>query len=890
MSNLPSSQLSRPQPRCTYRLQLSATFGFDKAAEILSYLARLGVTHAYTSPYLLAAPGSTHGYDVVDYEHVNSELGGGAGHSRFLAALAKAHLSLMVDLVPNHMAIAAGNDWWQDVLEHGRASRYASHFDVDWDPPESRLRNVILLPVLPDHYGRVLERGGIQLTRRQASFSLTVGDQRFPVDPRSLGALLTRTAIECRCERLAFIGEALSDLPPATVTDAGSVRRRCRDSRLLLEDLDRLAEEQSLVAETLDHTIAQINGDNDALDSLVEQQNYRLAWWRSARRDLGYRRFFDIDPLIGLRIENEEVFHETHRTVLDWVVAGQVDGLRIDHIDGLRDPAQYLRRLRGAAPRTWIVVEKILAPDEQLPPDWPVDGTTGYDFLNRLGGLFVDPNGEATLTALYAEFTGQPSEYVAVERERKLMVLRDVLGSDVNRLAALFLTVCERHRRYRDFTRHDLTEALRETIASFHVYRTYIRPDAPIEDTDARHVQEAAAQAKQARPDLDSTLFDFLRDVLLQRVTGPLESELTMRLQQLSGAAMAKGVEDTAFYCYGRFIALNEVGAHPDRFGCSAEAFHEAMADAHRHSPLGLLATATHDTKRGEDVRARLYLLSEIPEQWATTVHGWSAELARYRTDGWPDRLMEYVFYQTAVGAWPLTTDRSLQYMEKASREAKMHTSWTQPNPAYDTALRRFVEGALSDARFVASLGKFVDSLLAAGRTNSLAQTLVKLTAPGIPDVYQGTELWSLDLVDPDNRQPVDYVLRQRLLDELEHDDRPETVWGRADEGLPKLHVISRALALRQRRPTLFGPEGTYKGLVATGQQADHVIAFVRGGGAITVVPRLVFGLASTWGDTALDVPAGGWRNELTGDHINGGRLQVADLLARFPVALLARV
>lgn len=877
------------QPVCTYRLQLTGEFGFESAAEVLPYLSDLGVSHVYTSPCLQAAPGSTHGYDVVNYTAVNSELGGAAKRSQFLAALAGARLRHMIDLVPNHMAIATGNKWWQDVLEHGPSSRYAAHFDVDWDPPESRLRNVILLPVLTDHYGRVLEDGKISLERRGGNFSLTVGEERFPVDPTSLAPLLRHAAGVCSSDRLAFIGDALGSLPPSTVTDAHRVRRRYRDSRLLLADLGCLAEEERQVAEALDHAIAEINADHDRLDSLIEQQNYRLAWWRSARRDLGYRRFFDVDTLIGLRIEQEEVFHDTHQLILEWVRSGQVDGLRVDHIDGLRDPAQYLHRLRAASPDMWIVVEKILAPDEEVPREWPVDGTTGYEFLNRLGGLFVDPSGEAALTVFYAAFTGEPADFDTVARECKLRILRDILGSDVNRLAALFLAVCERQRRYRDFTRHELTEALRETIASFKVYRTYIRPEVQAETSETRRVRDAIDEARQTRPDLDPSLFDLLRDILLLHMSGPLESELLMRLQQLSGPAMAKGVEDTAFYCYGRFIALNEVGGHPGQFGLSAAAFHQAMAASQRQAPLGLLATATHDTKRGEDVRARLYLLSEMPTEWADIVRRWSRMLARHRSDELPDRLMEYVFYQTAVGAWPLTTERAVQYMEKASREAKMHTSWTQPHPRYDGALRRFVEGALSDASFIASLGSVVESLSMAARTNSLAQTLVKLTAPGVPDIYQGTELWSFDLVDPDNRRPVDYVLRRRLLDELGQADA-ETIWQRAGAGLPKLFVITRALALRQRRGDLFGAEGTYEGMCADGPKAGHVLAFSRGGGAITIVPRLVIGLADSWGSTTIELPPGRWRNEFTGRHIQGGQIHLAAVFGGFPVALLARV
>jgi (1->4)-alpha-D-glucan 1-alpha-D-glucosylmutase len=476
-----------------------------------------------------------------------------------------------------------------------------------------------------------------------------------------------------------------------------------------------------------------------------------------------------------------------------------------------------------------------------------------------------------------------------VAREKKHLVMREILGSDVNRLTALFLDVCERHRRHRDYTRHELHEVLREVIAWFAVYRTYVRaPTGEVHADDAARVSEAIEGARTARPDLDGDLFDFLRDLLLLRLPGPAETELVMRFQQLTGPVMAKGVEDTAFYGFNRLVALNEVGGDPGRFGVSVEEFHRECADTQEHWPRTMLATSTHDTKRGEDVRARLALLSEIPERWGGAVQRWAAINDHHRRGDSPDRNAEYLLYQTLVGAWPITAERVTSYMEKAAREAKAHTSWTAPRRTYEDALRGFIVDALADRPFVADLEAFVAPLVEPGRINSLAQTLVKLTAPGVPDLYQGTELWTLTLVDPDNRAPVDYTLRRRLLDELE-DATPEEVWARIDEGLPKLWTIRQALGLRRRRPELFGAQADYRPLEALGSRARHAIVFMRGDGAITIAPRLVLGLGGQWGDTSLDVPSGRWRNELTGDVVSGGPLRLAELLRRFPLALLAR-
>jgi (1->4)-alpha-D-glucan 1-alpha-D-glucosylmutase len=500
----------------------------------------------------------------------------------------------------------------------------------------------------------------------------------------------------------------------------------------------------------------------------------------------------------------------------------------------------------------------------------------------------VDPAGEGQLTKFYAEFTDEPTDFAIVVREKKGLAMQELLGSDVNRLTALFGQICERHRRHRDYTRYELHQVLREVISSLPVYRTYVRAKVgQVSEDDIRTITEAVESAKKTRLDLDKDLFDFFRAILLLRVRGELETELVMRFQQLTGPVMAKGVEDTAFYCFNRLVSLNEVGGDPGRFGLSPDDFHKACTETQAEWPRSMLASSTHDTKRSEDVRARLHLLSEIPDRWREAVQRWTKLNKRYRRDGLPDRNAEYLLYQTLVGAWPIETERVIAYMEKASREAKVHTSWTQPNPDYDGALREFIEDILNDQEFKADLETFVKPLIEPGRVNSLAQTLIKLTAPGIPDFYQGTELWDLSLVDPDNRRPVDYAHRRRLLSELDR-MTPEDIWHRIDEGLPKLWIIRRTLKLRQCQK-LLEPESSYRPLATQGAKSAHVVAFARRERIVTVVPRLVIQLGADWGDTTLELPQGRWRNAFTSETLNGGEVALAKLLHLFPVALLCQ-
>ncbi|HEX6547727.1 MAG TPA: malto-oligosyltrehalose synthase [Candidatus Dormibacteraeota bacterium] len=873
-------------PLATYRLQLTPDFGFDRAAAVAPYLARLGVSHLYSSPQLQAVAGSTHGYDVVDPSRVSFDLGGEAGHARLLEALRAAGLGQVLDIVPNHMAIGGrANRWWWDVLENGASSRFATYFDVAWEPPEPRLRHLILVPVLADHYGRVLDRGELRLHLDEQGFSVRYFEHEFPVSPTSIDSLLEAAAKRASSLELESLAEAVRELPDLQPGDPQAEERNRRREEIM-QRFQTVREARPEVREALEGVVRWANGSADRLDGLLDRQHYRLARWQMALQDIDYRRFFDIDTLAAIRVEDPVVFDATHRLVLEWIDQGVLDGLRIDHADGLRDPEAYLRRLRERAPKAWVVVEKILHPGERLPP-WPVAGTTGYDFMNRVLGLFVDRAGERPLTRAYQHFTGIPDSYPEVAYQSKLRAIDELLAADLNRLANILVSVSDDNRSFRDFTRHELREAVRQLLACFPVYRTYIRPDQlQVSDSDRLFVEEAVAEARRRRPDLDGELFEFIGDVLGLEHTGLPESEFVQRFQQTTGPVTAKGVEDTAFYVYNRLVCLNEVGGDPDTFGTTLEEFHRACRETADEWPETMLSTSSHDTKRSEDVRARLALLSEIPEAWLEAVLRWSRHNDRHRRGDLPDRNAEYLLYQVLVGAHPLPVDRAVAYMEKASKEAKVHTSWVAHNPEYDAALRAFVEGVLGDEAFVADLAAFVRPLVLPGWMTSLSMKLIALTAPGVPDVYQGTELWDLSLVDPDNRRPVDFELRQRLLDELPGIDA-EAAWRRLEEGVPKLLVVQRALQLRRQRPEAFA--GGYHPLPVRGARAEHLVAFARADSVVTLAPRLLIGLVGGWADTVVELPDGHWRDVMTGREFEGGEVAVDHVLDEFPVGLLVR-
>jgi (1->4)-alpha-D-glucan 1-alpha-D-glucosylmutase len=876
-------------PLATYRIQLHQDFTFEDASGLAEYLHELGVSHVYCSPYLQAAPGSRHGYDVVDHHRVNEELGGEEAHVRFSKRLGECGLGQVLDIVPNHMAIAGRhNSYWWDVLENGPSSLYASFFDIDWHPAEEKLRNKVLVPILGDHYGRVLARHEIRVKRVDGSFVIEYFDHRLPAAPRSLAYILSNAATRISSDYLSFLADSYVNLPWPTSTDRTSTAARHRDKEIVRALVARFCGESPSAAAAIDNELDELNNDIDALDLFLERQNFRLSFWKTAGEELMYRRFFDVNTLVGLRMENEAVFADTHSLVLAWLERGVLDGIRIDHPDGLRDPEQYFKRLHAAAPDAWIVAEKILEPGEPLRANWPIHGTTGYDFLYQAGGLFIDPRGLEQLSEDYRQFTGETTSYEDLCRENKLLVLRDILATDITRLVSIFVQICESHRDHRDYTRPEIHRALREIVASFSVYRTYVvSGSSEVDELDRLYINEAIENAKQHREDVDPELFDFIRDVLLLKYRGTIEGEFVMRFQQFTGPAMAKGVEDTTFYWYNRLVSANEVGGNPGDPVVTVAGFHQYCQSIQAEWPNTMLDTSTHDTKRSEDVRARIHLLSEIPAPWAAALLEWSQLNAKFKTGDYPDPNTEYLLYQTLVGAWPISRERLGQYMEKATREAKRMTSWISPNEAFDNALRAFLDGIYQHEEFLKSLGEFVEPLVTPGRIVSLAQVLLKLTAPGVPDLYQGTELWDLSLVDPDNRRPVDYDLRKRLRSELPS-LKVETICAREEEGLPKLWLIYQALKTRRDCVECFGRDSCYAPLTAAGRRRDHIVAFARGGRVATVVPRLILSVGGDWMDTAISLPDGTWKNQLTGEQVES-RCGIQDLFQKFPVALLVR-
>jgi (1->4)-alpha-D-glucan 1-alpha-D-glucosylmutase len=877
-------------PTSTYRLQLHRGFTFDDAIKVADYLKLLGISHVYCSPYLQAAPGSLHGYDVVDHQRVNEELGGEDGHARFCRRLSELGIGQVLDIVPNHMALGPENRYWWDVLENGPSSRYATWFDIDWNSSEVKLQNKVLIPVLGDQYGRILSAGQIKVERNGVSFKVRYADNLFPVAPRSLSTVLAKAAQFAKNDTLNFIADSFLRLPSPESTDREVGLARHRDKTVIYGLLKRLCEEEPQLVVAIDSAVSELNSDANALDELLNQQQYRLAFWRTAGQELGYRRFFDVNSLIGLRVERPHVFEATHCRILEWLRNGVLDGVRVDHPDGLRDPQQYFERMRDRAPDAWIVGEKILEPGEFLRKNWQIEGTTGYDFLNVCNSLLVNGDGLKELAAVYADFSGEPIDFEEVAHDKKLSVQQGALGSDVNRLTSLFVEICENNRDRRDYTRAEIRRALREVASWFSIYRTYVVPDRDeIADEDRARIDDAVARAKARRQDLDAGLLDFMGDVLALRSRGGLETEFLLRFQQFSSPVMAKGVEDTAFYCFNRMIGMNEVGSAPGLNGMTLAEFHDYSAKMQTSHPLTMTTLSTHDTKRADDVRARLVTISEISGRWKAVLNRWSRANAPFRTGKYPDRNTEYFLYQTLIGAWPITKERLIDYMEKATREAKQQTSWTQQNSEFEEALRNFIDRIFDSQSFLAELQGFVGRILEAGRINSLAQTLMKCTAPGVPDTYQGSELWDLSLVDPDNRRPVDYDLRREMMSHLQGNVNVEEIVRGMDSGLPKMWVIHKALCLRREHPEWFGAEAPYAPLVAEGSKSDHLVGYQRGDSVAVLVPRWPLKLAGYWAGTAVKLPPGQWRNLFTGDVTMGSQVRLQTLLKSFPVALLAR-
>lgn len=872
-------------PVATYRVQLRQGFGFDQAGELVPYLSELGISHVYLSPPFRAAPGSTHGYDVTDPNQVDDVLGGEPARQRFLEALAKHGLKHIIDVVPNHMSVATDqNLWWWDVLEKGSSSEHAATFDVQWEGPTEASDQKVLLPILTEHYGRALEARQLQVVREPAGLVLSAMGRRLPLSLESLAPLYSAVARAAGCAKLDFLAGAV-----AWNGNEQDGERRRKNHAVIQGELSALLATEPQVTLELDKHIEQLNANNEALDELIAGQHYRLAHYRIARYDLDYRRFFDIHDLAALSLHRPSVFDKTHALIMDWVRTGQVDGLRVDHPDGLRDPTGYFKRLSSIREGLWIVAEKILEPGEKLPEDWDVSGTTGYDFLNQVGGLFVDKSAEEAASKLYQQFLGarEPLDFRHEERNAKRFVLDDLLAAELTRLTRLFQRICGSKRRHRDFAQEELRRALREVIACFPVYRTYLHPSSPHRQPDVTYVRKAVRAAAENRPDLDAELLAFVEELLCGNCLSDREWEFVARFQQLSSAAMAKGLEDTAFYRCFRLASLNEVGGDPGRFGNDLEQFHEFCGALQSRWPRTMVTTTTHDTKRSQDARLRISALSELMEAWGGAVQSWSEKASRYRGSAGPDRALEYLFWQTLVAAHPASEERLAAYLEKAMREGKLHTSWLSPNAEYESSVMNFMRGVLADNGIMKSVKEFVDALLPIAWRSSLSETLIELTAVGVPDIYQGAERWDTRLTDPDNRGRIDF---QELFRSLERAKRasPEEALSTMADGTPKLWLIHRVLGARKRYPDAFATEATYMPLHAQGAHAERVVAFQRGSRAIVVAPRLWSRiLQDGFGDTRISLPPVAFRNVLDNDTRYEGTVEVGRLLSRFPVALL---
>jgi (1->4)-alpha-D-glucan 1-alpha-D-glucosylmutase len=980
----------RPRiPASTYRLQFHAGFTFRDARRLVPYLHELGITDVYASPYLKARAGSAHGYDVANPNSLNPEIGTEDDYRALVDELARHGMGQVLDTVPNHMGIGdVNNVWWQDVLENGPSSVYADFFDIDWSPFGVDLQDSdkVVLPILGDQYGLILENGELGIRYEDDGLYVRYYDFKLPLAPESYVPLLTAALDRLRhaanpgqaeeLGRVEDLLEALAQLPPRRRTDAEGRQERNRQKELIKRQLATLHDDSSAFRRALNHVLAVLNGRKgdprsfDALDDVLGRQSYRLAFWRVAAEEINYRRFFDINDLAAVRVEDPEVFQATHALLLVLIRLGAVSGVRIDHPDGLRDPKGHLWRLQrscfvemnldrlreelgpdldrealeAALDRLfeatqnlpmYTVVEKILAAGESLPADWPAHGTTGYDFLNLLNGIFVDRSARSAMDNVYSRFTGWTTRYADLSNSTRKMVMLVSLPGEINGLAYRLKRLALRDRRHRDFTLNAITFAVREFTAALPVYRTYMDPDTgAASDTDRQVIEHTTREVKRRNPRTDPTIFDFIRDQLLPDAPSSAETErvaFVARFQQVSGPVMAKGVEDTAFYQYHRLVSLNEVGGDPDVFGLSMASFHRANARRAQTWPYSLLATSTHDSKRSEDVRARINLLSEMPRQWRAAVNRWHRlnVHAKPQVDGrpTPDRNDEYLLYQTLVGAWPLEDmddraydhfrERIRGFMLKAAKEAKVNTSWINPNTAYEEALAEFVGGVLDRSQpnpFLDDFRQFQEPLANLGMFNALSQTLIKLASPGVADIYQGNEVWDLSLVDPDNRRPVDYKLRRQLLAELDRRSGGDEaafaseLLKTREDGRIKLYVTHRLLECRRECPELLQGAG-YTALRAVGARGGRVCAFARtsatGQTAIAVAPVLIGGLLrgaaepvgdEVWGATKLAISnrlGASFRNLFTGELIeaepSNGRayLPLRRVLANFPVALL---
>jgi len=938
-------------PVSTYRLQFNKTFTLDQAAAIVPFLSELGVTTVYGSPILKATTGSMHCYDICDHTQINPEIGGMDALLRFSAQLKQYGMSFIVDFVPNHMGInERENLWWRDVLENGPSSQHARYFDIDWTPIKAELRDKVLLPILGEQYGVALDSGKLQLAFSDESFfSLRYFDRDLPLNPRQLVILLGHNIDTLKAAHPAENPELteflsilfhLEHLPATEQTDMTSVSERSREKEVAKRRLATLVRESEEIRKHVEANMAEFNTNFDLLHKLLETQPYRLSSWRTATHEINYRRFFDINELAAIRMEDAEVFDATHALTLKLIKDDVIQGLRLDHVDGLFDPHAYFARLRSAIGKDrpfYIVVEKILTDGEKLAEDWTVQGTTGYEFLNSLNSLYVDKRSAREFQKLYGRITGDRRSFKEVVYSSKKLIIETSMASEMHVLAHELNRISESDRHYRDFTLLSLQEALTEVVACFPVYRTYVSESAWSE-FDKRNVELAIRDTLRRNPAQETSIFRFIRKILLPVARPDLASDeharrlrFAMKVQQYTGPVQAKGVEDTAFYRYCPLLSLNEVGGHPTRFGGRTEEFHESNIERVEHFPLAISATATHDTKRGEDARARLNVLSEIPRLWANQVKTWarinSSARTRVQDEHAPDRSDEYMYYQALLGAWPADqeeptrefVDRMREYLAKATKEKKVHTSWITPSPEYDAAVSQFIESTLVGTRakpFLAQFMAFQKRVAELGMVNSLSQLTLKMVSPGLPDIFQGSEIWDLNLVDPDNRRPVDYAARQQKLTDIYDGitkappccatlNMAKQLLADWKTGGIKLFLTAQGLRLRKRQPALF-LQGDYHPLITSGTYASNVVAFARrfeGHAVVAVAPRLITSLTgfesslpigSVWGDAELelgDLALHSLHNVYTGQAIKPGaegRLRLDELFSSFPVALLA--
>jgi len=960
ISTRPSSRSSetdrlRPvtSPLSTYRLQLHAGFPFTEAQRILPYLKSLGISDCYLSPISRARHGSRNGYDVVSHQEINPELGGAQGFLDFSKEAARNGIRLLVDVVPNHMCIAdSANVFWMDVLENGPASAYASYFDVNWSPSKKELNNKVLLPFLEDQYGKVLEEGKIRLLFENNTFWVTYFEWKLPMGPRSWTGILEKVLARMGTQdeshhsqrlELESILNALNYLPGQSETAPDRMKERQREKEILKKRLGQLVDSNPFIVEILQLELDEINGRQgdprsfDRLEELLDKQAYRLCDWKVAADEINYRRFFDINELAAIRVEETDVFQEVHRAIFDWIEKGAVHGLRVDHVDGLLDPRKYLELLqsenKGPSP-LYVVVEKILSREEALDVRWPASGTTGYDFLNQINGLFVDAANAPAIERFYRKFSHQGQSFDDIVVTCKKLIMLVSMASELRTLSLFLDEISEQHRWSRDFTHESLRFALREVISCFPVYRTYIRDaDSPVAAADRAVISHAIQEAKRRNSSTTESIFDFIGSVLTLDHPDGLSAEqklvrfkFVLKFQQFTGPVMAKGVEDTGFYRYFPLLSLNEVGGTPDQFGFNRRSFHHAMVQRQKQWPHSLSASSTHDTKRSEDVRARINVLSEIPSAWGKTVRKWHALNLPHKTTlnkrQIPDKNEEYLLYQTLIGSWPIRDQdrdgyakRIQDFFLKALRESKTNSSWVKPNTDYEKAALAFAVKILdpqSASSFLADFENFQSTILQAGLFNALSQTLLKIASPGVPDIYQGTEMWDFSLVDPDNRRPVDYSRYQKelgLLQGAAASKPPAEFLGELlqnlNDGRMKLFLVHRALALRNRMSALFR-NGSYLPLSPEGDRRRNLIAFARRRGeeAVVVLAGRFFldfentsakGKALAWGNTSVELPpfmeGWAWRNVFTNQMIEGRRqLIMTEDLSLLPFALLERV